>query len=122
MKVGDFYGFPLKDTLYQIKDTQKATMPQSICFIAFEFNVIADLSEEVTIFTDKTGTRGVTISKSSLNILGTDPLSLEYTGWAKKRSKIKNACVEKVFMIFQQNNHSLFCIISALISPKMKVK
>ena len=77
-KVDEFYGLPFKDTLYQIKNFRTATIPPTICFIAFAFKVTTDLSEEVTIFTNKTGTNGVTISKSSLNILGTDPLDLEY--------------------------------------------
>ena len=82
-KVDEFYGLPLKDTLYQIKNFRTATIPPTICFIAFAFKVTTDLSEEVTIFTNKTETNGVTISKSSLNILGTDPLNLEYhyRGW-----------------------------------------
>ena len=77
-QVGKFYCLPLKDTLYQIKDMETATAYQSICFIAFAFKVTTELSEEVTIFTNKSETRGVTISKSSLNILETDPLKLKY--------------------------------------------
>ena len=77
-KVGRFYGLPLKNTLYQIRDIETATANSTMCLIAFAFKTTTELSEEVTIFTNKSETRGVTISKSSLNFLGTDPLSLEY--------------------------------------------
>ena len=77
-KVGRFYGLPLKNTLYQIRDIETAAANSTMCLIAFAFKTTTELSEEVTIFTNKTETRGVTISKSSLNILGTDPLNLEY--------------------------------------------
>ena len=42
------------------------------------------------------------------------------TGLAKKRSKIENARIQKVYNIFQQNFYSLLCIISAFFGPKMK--
>ena len=77
-KVGRFYGLPLKNTLYQIRDIETATANSTMCLIAFAFKTTTELSEEVTIFTNKSETRGVTISKSSLNFLGTDPLSLKY--------------------------------------------
>ena len=84
IKVGRFYGIPLKDTLYKISDIQTATVPPSICYIAFAFRVTSQLSNENDyIFTNETGTRGVTISEKSLNFLGTDPLDLHYNykGW-----------------------------------------
>ena len=84
MKIGKFYGIPLKDSLYKIADIRTATTPAMICIFAFQFKVTSELSNENDyIFTTETATRGVTISKKSLNILGTDPMDLEYDtrGW-----------------------------------------
>ena len=61
MKVGKFYGISLKDSLYKIKDIKTASIQSSIRFIAFAFKIISKLSEDVTIFINETGTRGVTL-------------------------------------------------------------
>ena len=79
VKISKVYGIPLMDSLYKISDIQTATAGGSICFFAFTFKVSSKLTSESNhIFTNETGTRGVTISKKALNILGTDPLELEY--------------------------------------------
>ena len=86
VKIGKYYSIPLKDSLYKISGCPTATVPSSICIIALQFRIISKLSnEDHYVFTNETGTRGVTISKKSLNILGTDPMELHYSyrGWNK---------------------------------------
>ena len=78
IKVGKFYGIPLNDSLYKVKDVRTATVGSCICLVALTFRVKSEIKGDVTIFTNESETRGVTISKESLNILGTDPLKLKY--------------------------------------------
>ena len=83
---GRYYGIPLKNSLYKLSGMIAGIIPRSIMMVAFTFKVSAPLSnEDDYIFTDPYGCRGVTISKKSLNILGSKHrLDLDY--YAKERS------------------------------------
>ena len=76
-----YYTLPLKKSLYKISKLPSVTLdPWSIMITVFSFKVSAPLTkEEDFIFTNKSSTRGVTISKKSINILGSEArLELEY--------------------------------------------
>ena len=76
-----YYGISLKNSLYKISGAWlEAEVLPSIMVVAFSFKVAAPLTQEdCYIFTNKDNTRGVTISKNSLNILGSEErLELEY--------------------------------------------
>ena len=75
-----FYGIPLKNSLYKLSGMIAGIIPSSMMMVAFSFKVSAPLSDEDNyIFTDQYSFRGVTISKKSLNILGSEHrLDLEY--------------------------------------------
>ena len=77
---GKYYGIPLKNSLYKLSGMIAGIIPPSIMMVAFTFKVSAPLSnEDDYIFTDPYGCRGVTISKKSLNILGSKHrLDLDY--------------------------------------------
>ena len=69
-KIGKFYGLPLKDSVYKIANCDTATIESSICVAALQFKLISKISnEDDYIFTNETGSRGVTVSKKGLNIL-----------------------------------------------------
>ena len=76
-----YYGIFLKNSLYKISGlpTVAETRP-SIMIIAFSFKVSGILTDEDDyICTNKNNSRGVTISRNSLNILGSQAqLELEY--------------------------------------------
>ena len=76
------YGIPLKNTLYKLSHfTTLATAKPSIVLFAFSFNRIDDTftDEDAYIFTNKNTSRGVTILRKALNILGAaDRLELHY--------------------------------------------
>ena len=76
------YGIPLKNTLYKISHfTTLATAKPSIVLFAFSFRRTDDpfTDEDAYIFTNKNTSRGVTISRKALNILGAaDRLELYY--------------------------------------------
>ena len=79
-KIGKFYGISLEESLYKISNVETATTPPSICVIALQFKVAGVLTDDKKgyICCNETLTRGVTITKSNLNILGTDPMQLIY--------------------------------------------
>ena len=85
VKIHNYYALPLEDSLYRVSGIDTATVAPAICIVAVQFRVTSPLKNDkpVCIWTNETGTRGVTISKNSLDILGTDPLKLEYIyeGW-----------------------------------------
>ena len=96
VKIGKYYGIPLKDTLYKITDCCTATGPSSICVVSLSFRVMSKMSsQDEYIFTNETGSRGVKISNQKLNILGTDPMDLEYEyrGW--NTLVIQWSCIEE---------------------------
>ena len=96
VKIGKFYGLPLKDTLYKIENCDTATIESSICVVALQFKLISKISnEDDYIFTNETGSRGVTVSKKALNILGTDPMDLAYTRRGWNTLLIQWSCIEK---------------------------
>lgn len=70
---GSFYALPLDHTIYRISGIRAAQVPPTICFVAFTFKISKELEpgKEYTIFTNDTGTRGVVISRKTINILGT---------------------------------------------------
>ena len=76
VKIRRFHALPLQDTLYKISRLRTATAPPSICVIALQFKITAE--KDGYIIANEANNRGVEISKKSLNILGTDPLALEY--------------------------------------------
>ena len=76
VKIRRFHALPLQDTLYKISRLRTATAPPSICVIALQFKITAE--KDGYIIANEANNRGVVISKKSLNILGTDPLGLEY--------------------------------------------
>ena len=64
--------------------------------MALQFKLISKISnEDDYIFTNETGSRGVTISKKALNILGTDPMELAYTHRGWNTLLIQWSCIEK---------------------------
>ena len=76
-----YYGIPLKNSLYKISHIPPiATAQPSIVVIAFSFRADSTLTDEDNyIFTNKSSSRGFTISRNGLNILGSqDRLELEY--------------------------------------------
>ena len=96
IKIGKFYGLSLKDSLYKIENCATATIEPSISVVALQFKLISKISnEDDYIFTNETGSRGVTISKKTLNILGTDPMEVDYLtrGWNTLLTQW--SCIEK---------------------------
>ena len=80
LKTG-YYGIPLKDSLYRIPKVQTiAELAPSIMTIALSFRLTGSLTQkDHYIVTNEDSTRGVSISKTSLNILGSEArLELEY--------------------------------------------
>ena len=77
---GGYYGIPLKNSLYKLSGMTTGITEFSMMMVAFSFKVSAPWSDEDNyIFTDPYGYRGVTISKKSLNILGSEHrLDLDY--------------------------------------------
>ena len=81
------YGIPLKNTLYKLSHfTTLATAKPSIVLFAFSFRRTDDTftDEDAYIFTNKNTSRGVTISRKALNILGADDrleLHYDYNDW-----------------------------------------
>ena len=86
LKTG-YYGIPLKDSLYKITPevptVAKAT--PTIMTITFSFRLTAPLMQkDHYIVTNEDSSRGVSISKTSLNILGSDgklELLYNYRDW-----------------------------------------
>ena len=75
------YGIPLKNTLYKLSHfTTLATAKPSIVVIAFSFRTDDILTDkDAYIFTNKNTSRGVTISRNAVNILGAEArLELHY--------------------------------------------
>ena len=75
------YGIPLKNTLYKISHfTTLATAKPSIVVIAFSFRTDDILTDkDAYIFTNKNTSRGITISRNAVNILGAEArLELHY--------------------------------------------
>ena len=75
-----YYGIFLKDSLYKISNVPAAFAPPSIMVVALSFRISAILTDEDHyIFTNKSISRGVAISRNALNILGSQyRLELEY--------------------------------------------
>ena len=75
-----YYGISLKNSLYKVSDVAIASAIPSIMVVAFSFKASATLTDEDNyIFTNKNSSRGITISRNSLNILGSQArLDLEY--------------------------------------------
>ena len=77
----NYYGIPLKNSLYKISHIPPiATAQPSIVVIAFSFRADSTLTDEDNyIFTNKNTSRGVTISRNAIKILGAEAkLELEY--------------------------------------------
>ena len=76
-----YYGIPLKNSLYKISHIPPiATAQPSIVVFAFSFRADSTLTDEDDyIFTNKNTSRGVTISRNAVNILGAEAkLELHY--------------------------------------------
>ena len=69
---GSFYALPFDHTIYKISDIKAALDEPAICFVAFTFKISKELEpgKEYTIFTNNSGSRGVVISRKTINILG----------------------------------------------------
>ena len=80
-----YYGISLKNSLYKVSDVTIASAIPSIMVVAFSFKVSATLTDEDSyIFTNKNSSRGITISRNSLNILGSQvryDLEYKYNDW-----------------------------------------
>ena len=80
-----YYGISLKNSLYKVSDVAIASAIPSIMVVAFSFKVSATLTDEDNyIFTNKNSSRGITISRNSLNILGSQvryDLEYKYNDW-----------------------------------------
>ena len=72
----DVYAIPLRGALYEIKGIELAIVPPTIVVIALSFKVLPGVNDG-RIFSNKSNTRGVTISDKSISFLGT-PIQLEY--------------------------------------------
>ena len=67
-------------TFYEVKDITLALAPTSIAVVALSFQALSEANEGY-IFSNKSTTRGVSVTKKSINILGTS-LELEHhDGW-----------------------------------------
>ena len=75
-----YYGIFLKDSLYKISHVPAAFAPPSIMVVALSFRISATLTDaDHYIFTNKSISRGVAISRNVLNILGSQyRMELEY--------------------------------------------
>ena len=75
-----YYGIFLKNSLYKVSNVTIASTTPFIMVVAFSFKADATLTDEDDyIFTNKNSSRGITISRNSLNILGSQArLDLEY--------------------------------------------
>ena len=75
-----YYGIFLKNSLYKVSDVTIASATPFIMVVAFSFKADATLTDEDDyIFTNENSSRGITISRNSLNILGSQArLDLEY--------------------------------------------
>ena len=71
-RVHGVYALPFDRTIYKISDIGAALVEPTICFIAFTFKISKELEpdKEYTIFTNNSGSRGVVISRKTINILG----------------------------------------------------
>ena len=76
IQVEDVYALPLKGALYEIRGVQFGLYPPSIDIIALSFKVLPEVNGGY-IFSNKSNTRGVIVSKKSIGIVGTS-LQLEY--------------------------------------------
>ena len=109
IKVGKVYGIQLKNSLFKIPEIGDATKPPSTCVIALEFKVSGD--GDGYIVCNDTLSRGVRISKESMDILGTDPLKLKYdpTEWNTlviQYSNITNGHFDECFFDFNDRRGS----------------
>ena len=77
IKVGNIYALPLRGALYEVKDITLALAPTTIAVVALSFQVLPE-AKGGYIFSNKSNTRGVSVTKKSINILGT---SLELPYW-----------------------------------------
>ena len=88
--------------------TTLATAKPSIVVIAFSFRTEAALTDEdVYIFTNKNISRGVTISKNALNILGAEArleLHYDYDDW--------NTMIIQYSLITDFGKDQCFCIFN----------
>ena len=66
------YGLPLNHTIYKITDIGTALVEPTIIFVAFTFKIAEELEEgkDYIIFTNGNSSRGVIISKQTINFLG----------------------------------------------------
>ena len=79
-KVNNIYALPLRGALYEVKDISLALAPTTIAVVALSFQVLPEANGGY-IFSNKSTTRGVSVTKKSINILGTS-LELEHhDGW-----------------------------------------
>ena len=79
-KVNNIYALPLRGALYEVKDISLALAPTTIAVVALSFQVLPEANGGY-IFSNKSNTRGVSVTKKSINILGTS-LELEHhEGW-----------------------------------------
>ena len=80
-----YYGIFLKNSLYKVSDVTIASATPFIMVVAFSFKATATLTDEDDyIFTNKNSSRGITISRNSLNILGSQArldLGYKYNDW-----------------------------------------
>lgn len=69
---GKFYALPLDHTIYKISNIGTALIEPSIIFVAFTFKISRELEpgKDYIIFSNNTGSRGITISSKAINILG----------------------------------------------------
>ena len=95
VRVEDFYGLPLKNSLYKISDINTALDPPSIMLIAFSFRVLSEPTDQSQyIFTNNSGTRAVSITKDYLSIWGTQsPPMLTYNNKLWNTMIIQYSCV-----------------------------
>ena len=76
IQVEDVYALPLKGALYEIRQVQFGLYPSSIDIIALSFKVLPSVNGGY-IYSNKSNTRGVIVSKKSIGIVGTS-LQLDY--------------------------------------------
>ena len=80
IKVDNIYALPLRGAVYKVKDITLALAPTTIAVVALSFQVLSEANKGY-IFSNTSNTRGVSVTKKTINILGTS-LELEHhDGW-----------------------------------------
>ena len=109
IQVENIYALPLKGALYEIRGVQFGLYPPSIDIIALSFKVLPSVNGGY-IYSNKSNTRGVIVSKKSIGIVGTS-LQLEYQeGW--NTLIIQYSCINekemKCFLCLKQKERNLY--------------